>query len=235
MKCRSFVALLVTSVTLLLCGCGADPKKVQITEQNKDSLLTEMKDMKGLTVEEVGLLIGAQITSGVRKAFGGEQRKIVGKTVGELLVELKQEATEQKTENQRQEKLAAEAKAKEDALMAELRKSISLTVVNKGFMEVNYQSYVTIKVVYKNESIKDIRALRGAIQFTNLFGKEIFLSDITITDGVKAGQQAEWTGQIQYNQFMDKDKNLRFTDLADMKIVWKPAAVIFVDGTTIGA
>jgi hypothetical protein len=40
-----------------LLSCAPDPKKVQVTEQNKDKLLEEMKDMKGLTVDETRMLI----------------------------------------------------------------------------------------------------------------------------------------------------------------------------------
>jgi hypothetical protein len=221
-------------LTLLITGCGKDPKRVKITEQNKDTFLTDIKETKGLTVEEVGLLMAVQMTSGMRKAFGGEDRKIVGKTVGELLVELKQEAIDKEKENKKQEQLAQETRAKEDARMAELRKAINLTVASKGFSEADYQSYITIKVVYENLSGKDIRAFQGAIQFTDLFGKEIFVSTMTISNPVKAGDKGQWAGAIKYNQFIDSQKALRTADLADLKIVWKPSGVIFTDGTKIG-
>jgi hypothetical protein len=208
---------------------------VRITEKNRDTFIKEIKDMKGLTVEEAGLLMAAQVSDGMRKAFGGDERKIVGRTVGELLVELKKEAAEREVESKKQERLAAEARAKEEARMAELRKAIALTVVSKGFSESDYEKYINITVAYENQSAKDIRAFQGKIQFTDLFGKEIFESGVTIPHPVKAGDKGIWKGSIKYNQFDDEDKALRFAQLSDMKIVWKPLGILFMDGSKIGA
>ena len=219
---------------LLFSGCGKDPKQVRITEQNKDTYLKDIKDMKGLTVEEVGLLLTSQMADGARKAFGGDERKIVGKTVGELLVALKKEAADRDAEAKKQETLAAAARAKEEAQAAELRKAVNLTVASKGFQKADYEEYITIKVAYENTSGKDVRAFHGKIQFTDLFGKEIYESGLTTSDPVKAGESKIWNGNIRYNQFMENQKALRFTALTDMKVVWKPAAILFVDGSKIG-
>jgi hypothetical protein len=193
-----------------------------------------MKDMKGLTVEEAGLLMAAQMSDGMRKAFGGEERKIVGKTVGELLAELKKEAADREAESKKQERLAAEARAKDEARAAELRKAINLAVVSKGFQSADYQEFITIRVAYENTSGKEIRAFRGKIQFTDLFGKEIYESGLTISEPVKAGEKQIWNGSINYNQFIDEQKALRFSDLSNLKVVWKPAAILFSDGSKIG-
>jgi Sec-independent protein translocase protein TatA len=224
----------IACAAILLTSCGKDPRQVRITEKNRDTFLKDIKDMKGLTVEEANLLMAAQITDGMRKAFGGEERKVVGKTVGELLVELKKDAADQEAESKKQERLATEARAKEQARMSELRKAITLTVVSKGFEKAEYEEYITIKVAYENTSGKDIRAFQGKIQFTDLFGKEIYESGLTISDSVKAGEKKIWNGNIKYNQFMDSEKALRIGELSDMKVVWKPSGILFVDGTKVG-
>jgi hypothetical protein len=224
----------IACATLLLLACGKDPRQVRITEKNRDTFLRDIKDMKGLTVEEAGLLMAAQVSDGVRKAFGGEDRKLMGNTVGELLVELKNEAAVREAEAKKQERLAAEARAKEEARVSELRKAITLAVVSKGFQETDYEKYITIKVAYENTSGKDIRAFQGKIQFTDLFGKEIYESALTISGSVRAGDKKIWNGSIKYNQFMDDQKALRFAELSDMKVVWKPSGLLFVDGSRVG-
>jgi Sec-independent protein translocase protein TatA len=229
-----FFGFAAVLLALLTTGCGKDPRTVKITEKNKDTFLKEIKDMKGLTVEEVGLLMSVQLQNGMRKAFGGSELRMVDKTVGELLTELKKEAAERDKENDRQEKLAAEARAKEEARIAELRKAVTLTVADKGFYKADYEEFITIKVAYENTSGKDIRAFTGKIQFTDLFGKEIFESGVTISNPVKAGARGNWDGSIKYNQFIDHHKALRFADLNDMKIVWKPSSILFADGSKIG-
>jgi hypothetical protein len=51
---------------------------------------------------------------------------------------------------------------------------------------------------------------------------------------VKAGEKKIWNGSIKYNQFMDNEKALRIGELSDMKVVWKPSGILFVDGNKVG-
>lgn len=202
--------------------------------------MDEIKDMKCLTLGEAQLLIAFQIRRGMGSAFHVPSEDPSGKTVGEFLAELKKHAAEEKTEADRQKRLADEAKAKADALAAELRKSIDLTVYDKGVTPSNpmggrFSDEITIKCVYENRSSKDIRAFRGKIQFTDLFGSEIYTSGLTISDPIGAGQKGNWQGKIDYNQFVRQHQQLRNTELKDMKVVWIPESVIFADGSKIGA
>ncbi len=223
-----------------MCGCAKNPRSVQITDKNKDTFLEEIKDMKGLTVGEVQLLLGYQLRSKLSTVFGGgKQYDFVGKSVGEALEDLKKQTGDEKLEADKQSRLAQEATTKEDALAAEIRKSIDLTVYAKDFIPSDYQAnrykdFITIKVAYQNTSAKDIRAFKGTVEFTDLFGSEIYSSGLTISDPVKAGGKGQWNGSIEYNQFDRPKQQLRNTDLKDMKVIWKPASVIFGDGTQIG-
>ena len=233
-------ACFVVICSLLLSGCSKDPRDIRITAKNRDTFMDEIKDMKGLTVDETRLLIAFQIRRGMANALGSSSSDPSGKTIGELLVELKKQASEERTEADRQKRLADEAKAKADAAAAELRKSIDLTVFEKGFIPSNpmagrYSDQIVIKCAYQNGSTKDIRAFRGKVQFTDLFGAEIFTTNLTISDPISAGAKGSWTGVIEYNQFLRADQQLRNTELKDMKVVWIPESVIFVDGSKIGA
>jgi hypothetical protein len=196
--------------------------------------------MKGLTVDEARLLLAFQIRRGMGNALATSPEDPSGKTVGELLAELKKQAAEEKTEADRQKHLSDEAKAKTDAVAAELRKSIDLTVYEKGFIPSNpeggrYSDQIVLKCVYQNSSTKDIRAFRGNVLFTDLFGSEIFTSNLTISDPIKAGTKGTWNGVIEYNQFLRPHQQLKNTELKDMKVVWNPESVIFADGSKIGA
>jgi hypothetical protein len=226
--------------SLLLFGCSKDPRDVRINAKNKDTFMDEIKDMKGLTVDEARLLVAFQIRRGMGNAFGSTSEDPTGKTVGELLTQLKKQAADEKTEADRQKRLADEAKAKADALAAELRKSIELTVYDKGFIPSNpmggrYSDQITIKCAYQNNSAKDIRAFRGKVQFTDLFGSEIFTTGLTISDPIEAGKKGNWEGVIEYNEFKRPHQQLRNTELKDMKVIWLPESVIFADGSKIGA
>jgi len=231
---------IVFILSLLLFGCSKDPRNVQITAKNKDTFMEEIKDMKGLTVDEARLLVAFQVRRGMGSALGAQTEDPTGKTVGELLAQLKKQAADEKTEGDRQKRLAEDAKTKTDALAAELRKSIDLTVYEKGFIPSNpmagsFHDQITIKCAYQNGSTKDIRAFRGKVHFTDLFGAEIFTTGLTISDPVAAGTKGNWTGVIEYNQFIRSHQQLKNTELKDMKVIWMPEGVIFADGSKIGA
>jgi hypothetical protein len=127
----------------------------------------------------------------------------------------------------------------DQTLVQKLRKAVTLTVVGKSFEPANatggrYEERVLIECEYNNISGKDIRAFTGKIRFTDLFGKPIFESGLTISDPIRAGAKAIWSGSIRYNQFSPEHQALRDTELQNMKIVWLPSGLLFADGTKIG-
>jgi hypothetical protein len=232
------LAFIMTAI-LFLQACSKDPHSVRITDKNKDTFMDEIKDMKGLTVGEVQLLIAYQIRGGISKAFGGKGGSTVGKTVGQLIEEGRKDAEAEKTEADKQKRLAVETKAKQEAIASELSKALTLTVYEKGFSPSNpfggsYQDYLTIRCAYENSSTKDIRAFKGSVIFQDLFGTEIYRANLTISDPIIVGAKTQWNGSIEYNQFVAAHKQFRNTELKDMKVIWMPASIIFADGTRIG-
>jgi hypothetical protein len=233
-------ALVSVFVALLIVACTGNPHNLKITDANKDSFMEQLKDSKGLTVEEMGLLMSSQMRRAATKTLGGTDVSVVGKTVGELIDDERKVRADAKIREEEEKRLAAEAKAKADVLTAQLRNAISLTVFDKGFrpsspMDGQFDAFITLKCVYENKSDKDIRAFRGHVQFTDLFGKEIFTTNLTISNPIAAGQKANWTGVINYNQFNAEQQSLRNAGLADMKIIWLPDSVLFADGSSLGS
>jgi hypothetical protein len=236
---KRIVLLIVCLLALSLVACGKDPRSVRITDTNKDQIVEKIKDLKGLTVDESRLLFAFLLRHNIASQFGQTPPSLVGKTVGDLISEQRTFETEAKKRDDEQARLAAEAKSKEEARSAELRKAINLSVFQKSFigsdpMAGRFADYITIKCAYQNISKKDIRAFTGQIRFTDLFNKLIFESGLTISDPIKAGQKATWTGTIDYNQFADSHKSLRNASLENMKVVWLPKSIIYADGTKVG-
>lgn len=226
-------------LALSLVACGQDPRTVRITEANKDKFVEEIKDLKGLTVDESRLLFAFLMRHNLSSGLGKSPPALVGKKVGDLIAEQRTFETDAKKRDDEQARLAADAKAKEDALAAELRKAVNLTVFEKDFADSDasagrFQAYITLKCAYENKSGKDIRAFNGSMRFTDLFDKPILESGLTISDPIKAGAKATWDGSIDYNQFVESHRSLRNTDLKDMKVVWIPKSIIYADGTKVG-
>jgi hypothetical protein len=88
--------------------------------------------------------------------------------------------------------------------------------------------------VYKNGAAKPVRAFTGQVRFTDLFGKPIYESSLTISDEIAAGAEAKWVGQIEYNQFIDAQRDLYVTPLENMKVEWLPNSILYSDGTSVG-
>lgn len=251
---RRFALWLVCLALLASTNCS-NPKGQRITEQNKetflendansktlaDAFIKEIQGFKNLSKDDADLLARYVLRHSVVESIKGDAEKtipLVDKTVGEIIQLQKQWDKEQKEEAEKAAILAAEAKAREEAIQAELRNSIQLTVFDKDFIPSNYrldryEDNITISIAYENRSTKDIRAFQGIVIFNDLFGDEIFSSSIKISDPIKAGQKATWIGAIEYNQFRDEHKRLKNADMKDLKVVWKPAKIIFSDGTTL--
>ena len=161
------------------------------------------------------------------------------KTVGDIIEEERAFLAAADARQAEEDRLAAEAQAAADARVAELRQALTLTIFDKGFRPSDvrngqFEDFILIQAAYENTSGKDIRAFRGSVQFADLFGKEIYTTTLTISDPLAAGANATWSGQIRYNQFMADQQALRNTALEDMNIGWRPASIMFADGTTIG-
>jgi hypothetical protein len=188
----------------------------------------------------VRLLLAFFMRRTLGSGLGQSPPSIVGKTVGDLITEQRSFETDTKKREEEQARLALEAKAKEEGLASELRKAINLTVFDKQYVASDalggrYRDSITIKCVYENRSGKDIRAFTGTVRFTDLFGKLIFQSGLTVSNPIKVGGKATWVGSVDYNQFIDSHRSLRNTELTNMKIVWLPRSMIYADGTQAGA
>ncbi|HWW85257.1 MAG TPA: hypothetical protein VNZ26_16725, partial [Vicinamibacterales bacterium] len=121
-----------------------------------------------------------------------------------------------------------------DAKTPDPKSTIALTVLSKSYIAANpsahrYQDSIILKCSYENLSERSIRAFKGKLEFTDLFGAPILTSDITVNQPVAPGKTATWTGEIHYNQFISEQVRFRNTDLKDMKVNWHQAGVIYGD------
>lgn len=114
---------------------------------------------------------------------------------------------------------------------------LSVALVKKGFRGSNYQAGVygdaiTFEVSFTNLTGKDIRAFDGVLSFNDLLDNRVLSASLAINDPVKADSALGWTGQLDYNQFMDSHQRMRSEDQANLKATFTARKVLFADGTT---
>jgi len=129
------------------------------------------------------------------------------------------------------EVLAEKAKKEQEERTRRLNAILTVSLFDKGYVEVNYQDYITYKFAFENKSDKDIKAFKGYLAIKDLFDATIKEINITYDDGVPAGEVKNWNATTDYNQFHKEDQQLRSKDMEDLKLVWTPEKVIFSDGS----
>jgi len=217
---------------LLLVACGS-VKDLRFTKDNTENVMEKVRKSRDLTGEEVQLLLAATM----RNAF--EQGTFEGKTVGQVIKEQRKLTQDAEAREKEEERLADEAKKREDSLAAVLLEYLTVAVYDKGFHQADiysgeYQDYISTKFAFENRGQRDIRAFRGTVVFRDLFGKEIYSTGLAYDEGIKAGQKKNWAGTIKYNQFEDGLVRLRSKDLPNLKVEWKPKTILFADGSALG-
>jgi hypothetical protein len=236
--------LLIGILLLLSAGCS-NPRNILVTEENKSTLFGELRASKALAPEEDQLLTGYRVRYEMAVAINEYEIRendlpLVGKTVGELIGLQKQWLEEQKQAEANADagKTPPEAKAEPKAPTPELNKTVTVTVVDKGYSASSYQSghiedYLTYRIVYKNICDRGIRAFQGRLLFQGPSGRRMLAVGLTISRPIRAGKKAESDKTIKYNPRDDEQRMFRDTELKKMKIVWIPEKVTFTDGTTV--
>ena len=162
-----------------------------------------------------------------------QDKELEDMTYAEILEDGKEWKKEQEKVEAEQKALAEKAAKEEAERFKRLNQSVMVSCYQKGFSEGDYEDYITYKFVIQNKSDKNIRAIKGAITFTNLFDDEIKTLTFVYDQPIPAGQEVNWNATTDYNQFMDDDQALKNKELKDLKVIWEPEKIIFEDGTSL--
>ncbi len=158
---------------------------------------------------------------------------IDGKSYKDILAQAKALKQKQDEEARLEKELAEKARQEAEAKMARLKTALIVTVFDKGYVEYDYQKYITYKFAFENKTDKDITAFTGQLVFTDLFDQEIKTISLTYDSGIQANTITDYSATTDYNQFRDEDQLLKSKSLKQVKLVWKPAKILFADGTVM--
>ncbi|WP_025742391.1 hypothetical protein [Aquimarina pacifica] len=216
--------ILFPAFVYLIISCSS-PLNKKFSEEKAEKDMLEIKEKLDST--ELMLLAGTMIRLKL------QDKELEGMTYQEILDDGKKWKTEQDKIEKEQKKLAKKVKNEEEERIRILSESVIVTCYKKGFSKYNYEDYITYKFAIQNKSDKEIRAVKGQIEFTNLFGDKIKSLSFVYDQAIQANSEATWNASTDYNQFNDGDQALKNKDLKDIKVIWKPEKIIFSDGSTI--
>lgn len=221
---------LVLAASLTACS---NPMSKAYSDQTVGEDLKAIKESGKLDTTQQQLLVMYMMQAKLT------DKPLVGTTYQEMLEKAEAQEVQRKKEEAEQKALAEKAAAEEAARMQELRAVSAVTVFDKGFsasdaMAGRYDDYVTFSVAIQNKSPKDIQAITGTLVFNDLFDKPVKRISLTNDTGVKAGKTLKYESGMDYNQFIDSDKEFRYKELSKMKVVWEPQQILFADGTKMG-
>ena len=112
---------------------------------------------------------------------------------------------------------------------------LAATLLSKRFREDNYAAGVsdaiTFDVDFNNLTGQEIRAFDGKVTFTDLLDNTILTAGVAINEVVPSGGSLRWSGEIDYNQFIDRHQRLRGEEFQNLKVVFEAKKILFTDGT----
>lgn len=108
-----------------------------------------------------------------------------------------------------------------------INQEVIVTCVEKGTLSSQYEQYIVYKFQIKNQTDKEIRAVKGYLTFNDIFGEEIKTIEFVYDRGLEPRQELIWEATTTYNQFMSEDIDLKSKDLKDMTINWRIDKVIY--------
>lgn len=241
------MTLKTVALTLLLAlSACADPHDYQVptdSAQWKENAAFKSAVQK-LPEDEKTLLLAYLVRAGMAESFGKTLPEI---TIGDALQNQKDEETFQAELAKDGEAFQAEMGAlkaageadeekEHQAALAEAKAALTVTVSNMDVMPSNpregrFQDSFSLVMTLQNNTEKDMAGVKGTVVFADMFDDVIKRVNLSVDDTIKAGTTLQWSGSLDYNQFMDEDKKLRNTNFAKMKISWEPMTFIFLDGS----
>jgi len=110
------------------------------------------------------------------------------------------------------------------------------SLAGKRFAKGDFQEFIWLDVDWTAKKVKKpVRALKGRLHITDLFGETKFAVGWTVNRAISSGDRFVEKGfGFKYNQFMDSHAWVRNTEKDNMKLKFEVEAVVYQDGSIEG-
>lgn len=110
---------------------------------------------------------------------------------------------------------------------------VLVDILNKRYQETEYEKYLWWDATYNPVRLaKATRAIKGTVEFADLFGEVHFRLQVVINDPMNPGRKFTTPGVgFTMNQFMEDHQWMLATDISDMTVKFRIQSIIYTDGT----
>lgn len=118
-----------------------------------------------------------------------------------------------------------------DKIKKALRKEpIVATMTKKGFYDGDYDDFVTFGIRFENKTDRAIRGFNGVIIVSDILDNVIKKLNVKITDPIDLKSHYDWSGQMEYNRFINSHRALKNADFEDIRVELETKKVLYQNG-----
>lgn len=218
-------------MSFILFSCSESIKEKKMTQSN----IEKIKDTQELTQKEKELFAAYLIRTNIQNAFSGGKGFALDSTmsIGEAIQKQKEWIIQDSIKTAEEQRAAETAFQRKQQKIQKLRSIVTVNIVKKSFSEVDYSKYNVITISLNNNSDSTLIGIKGSLKIADMFGDAITNLEVKYDKKLDPKESAFDKCYYKYNQFIDRDTKLRFTELEKMEIVWEPEMIIFKNGSKL--
>ncbi len=243
--------VLALAVVCFLVACS-NPKDIVLGPEPLKTLESNGDSIRKLSEEDRKLLVGFMMAHEALKNLGGSKDlpTLTGLTVGEVLAKAQEwkkkqaeQAEEEKKRQQEVEALQKKVEAERKAIADRISSVITVAVVSKRVLPEDmdarrFEDQLVINYAVKNKGDKDIRLLKGKMEFFDAAGDKIGYLPLTFEERISEHKTVNTdTGSLwRVRSYGPADiKKIAYAQSDGMTTKFKPESIAFADGEVIKA
>ena len=100
---------------------------------------------------------------------------------------------------------------------------VTVSLAKKTFIPTNaragiLESKIAFSIDIRNKTSKVIRAVKGDLMFSDLFGADIFTVSVTVNNKIRPQETSRWEGEMVYNEFIPAHVHFASFNVEDLKM-----------------